>query len=185
MCVALSLVLRTLIRSPAGFTAVAASVLIIFGLRLSVSANPWHSAATLSGRISREVEQVEALTKAGGALLLDVPAKVRGAYVWSWAVPFALRPPFLRDRLEDRFVLLENQSAFGDTSQWHQQAAIRELAGVESDSWIIQVSGDNSLRRIPVSAEKVRAAAIPFIAGPLKKSPDESWERFIKELTSP
>ena len=118
-------------------------------------------------------------------MLLDVPETRHGAYVWTWAVPFVLRPPFLHERWDDRLIVLESRGQYVDWERWHQQPAVTALRHVQVDSWVIQLFDGQPSLRIPVPAAKVRAAAERFAAEPSQKFPHESWRKLINEIVAP
>src|SRR2546429_9765517 len=111
---------------------------------------PCHTAAMLSGQISRELRSLENPAPAGGALFLDVPEIRNGAYVWTWAVPFALRPPFMRGPLGERLVVLESPGLYVDWDRWHEQPAIEALPHVQAGSWIAQLLNAERFTRVTV-----------------------------------
>lgn len=185
VCIALALILRGVLRHRVVLGAAVLGLAIWYGQRLSLTMKPWHEAAVASGKIARELRALEPEMKPGGALFLDVTEIRDGAYVWTWAVPFALRPPFVRSRLDERQVVLESRGLYVDWDRWHEQPAIGAVRRVETESWIVQLAGDNPVRRIAVPAEKVRAAGERFAVAPLKKFPHQSWRKLIDEMAAP
>jgi 4-amino-4-deoxy-L-arabinose transferase-like glycosyltransferase len=185
VCIALAILLRSLLRNRVVFLIAIVALSGWYIQRLSVTMKPWRAAAVKSGEIARELQRLEPELQNGAALFLDVPEIVDGAYVWTWSVPAALRPPFTRAPLNERLVVLESHGLYFDNGRWPEQPAIPALRRVEAPSWILQARGDTPARRIPVSAEKVRAAAERFAAGPLKDHPHEAWRKLIDELTAP
>jgi hypothetical protein len=185
VCIALAIVLRGLLRNRVAFAVAIVALSAVYIQRLSVTMKPWNEAAVKSGEIARELRRLEPELQNGAALFLDVPEIINGAYVWTWGVPAALRPPFMRSRLDDRLVVLESHGLYFDNERWPEQPAIPALRRVETPSWILQASGDKPARSIPVPAERVRTAAEHFAAAPLKQHPHESWRKLIDELAAP
>ena len=186
LCVALALLLRGLLRFRVVFALAVVALSVFYAQRLSRTMKPWHAAAVVSGTIARELRGLEPQVQPGAALFLDVPEIHNGAYIWTWAVPFALRPPFTQGRLDERAVVLESRGLYVDWERWHVQPAIDAMRRVETESWILQVVvEDKPPRRIAVAPEKVRAGVERFAVAPLKEQPHESWRKLINELTAP
>ena len=186
LCVALTLGLRGLLYSRGLFVVATLALAAFYARRLPVTMRPWHDAALVSGKVSRELRRLEPEVQPGSALLLDVPEITRGAYVWTWAVPSVLRPPFTRKRLDDGgVVVLESRGNYNEWDRWHEQPAVAALARVEKPSWLVQIADGKPLRRIAVSPEKLRPAAEEFAHAPLKQLPHESWRKLINQLAPP
>lgn len=163
-----------------------AALSVIYAKRLSQTMKPWHDAAVVSGTIARELRALEPQVSPGAALFLDVREIHNGAYIWTWAVAFALRPPFTEGRLDQRAIVLESRGLYIDWERWHVQPALEAMRNVETESWILEVVvEDRPPRRIAVAPEKMRAGVERFAAAPLKEFPHESWRKLINELTAP
>ncbi len=185
VCIALTGVAYGLLRWRIGYGVVLAVMAVWFGQRLSVALRPWQEAAVVSGRISEQLLHLEREAAPGGALFLDVPEIIGGAYVWTWAVPFALRPPFTHERLDLKLVVLESRGLYVDWDRWHDQPAVSALQQVQAESWIVQALAGRAPQRIRVPAERVRSASATFARGPAKEQPHEAWRQLINELTAP
>ncbi len=185
VCIVFALIVQALLRWRGVMLGVSGVVALLFVDQLRLTMRPWHEAAVLSGEFTAELRRLEPDLRPGGALLLDVPEIRQGAYVWTWAVPFVLRPPFVRERWDDRLVVLESRGIYVEWERWHQQPAITGLAGVDAPSWIIQASEGVPVNRIPVALARLRPAAERFAAAPLTTLPHESWRQLINDLTGP
>jgi hypothetical protein len=188
VCIALALAGHALLSSRKAFVVTLVGVASLMGYLLVGATRPWHNAALISRDLICEIRNVEREAAPGSALLLDVPEIVGGAYVWTFSVPFAVRPPFTRVRLDERLVVFENRGASLDWEHWHEQPAVAALAEVQAASWIIQGDRAGPVRRIAVPAEKLRAAAAHFAAGP--KPPDgyvawAMWRKLVDEASAP
>jgi hypothetical protein len=184
-CIALALLLRGITVRRGIFVVVAAGLSILYVQRLSKTMKPWIDAAVVSGQISQQLRQLEPELKPGAALFLDVPEITGGAYVWTWAVPFALRPPFTQTKLDEGRVVLESRGLYVDWDRWHEQPAIAALQQVQAESWVVQAAEGKPAHRIRVPADKVRVGGEHFAREPLKQFPHESWRKLINELTAP
>jgi hypothetical protein len=185
VCVGLALLLHGLLRSRCLFALATCALAALYIQRLPATMRPWHDAAVVSGKISRELSALEPLAGPGAALLLDVPEIRGGAYVWTWAVPFALRPPFTRGRLDERAIVLESRGLYVDWGRWHEQPAVELLQRTAVDGWIVQIEMGQPLRRIPVTAARVREVAARFAKAPLTTQPHESWRAMVNALAAP
>jgi len=185
VCIVFALILHALLLRRWAMLGVAAVIALLFVDPLRLTMRPWHEAAVMSGEFTAELRRLEPELQAGGALLLDVPEIRQGAYVWTWAVPFVLRPPFVRERWDDRLVVLESRGLYVDWERWHLQPAVTELAAVSTPSWILQASEGVPVNRIPIALERLRPAAERFAAAPLTTLPHESWRQLVNDLTGP
>lgn len=185
VCIALALLLHGVLRHRLLFTAAALGFALIYVRRLPQTIAPWHDAGILSRDVSRALARVERDSVRGGALLLDVPEMVRGAYMWTWSVPFALRPPFTRERLDERLAVLEMPGLYFDWGQWKTQPAVAALQRVEQPGWLIRAGEDRVVRTLPVSAAKLRPAAEKFAKSPATPSTHHIWWTLVGEATAP
>lgn len=187
VCVAAALLLQVVLRNRFAVVAATAAIAVFFVPRLKLTMLPWHEAAVISGNIVGELRAMEreGALKPGGALLMDVPEIRKGAYVWTWAIPFVMRPPFLSERWDDRLVVLESRGQYVDWDRWHEQPGIAKLKEVTTPSWIVHHSEEKPLHRIPVRLERIRPAAEKFAAGKLKENPHGEWRVLIDGLSGP
>src|SRR5262249_29885794 len=95
----------------------------------------WNTAAVISRRIVHDVER-EAATTAGGTLLILGAPQFRTptgrwggrTFVWSWALPFAVQPPFTQTDLTERVYVIERPEVYCcPLSQWftHVRASLQ------------------------------------------------------------
>lgn len=185
VCVAAALWLRGLMQRPWPFAIAALALAGLYAERLVQTTAPWRDAGRWSSEVAREFAAVEREAKPGAAVLVDVPHTIRSAFFWEWAFPFAARPPFAREALDTKFVLLEAMPLYFDWDRWHEQPAVAKLAQVEVESWVVQMSDGVPVKRFAVPPEKLRAAAQRFVAAPRKDDPHGTWRRFIDELAKP
>jgi hypothetical protein len=81
----------------------AAAVLLAANLAaLQAHIRHWNDAARVSHALIGEVHRVAAGAPDGSLLGIDVTWRTREAFVWGWAVPFTVRPPFAREDLTAR-----------------------------------------------------------------------------------
>lgn len=182
VCIALVLVLRVLFRVRVVFAVAALALSLFYAQRLRLTMRPWHDAGLVTGEVARELRRLEPELRRGSALLLDVPEITNGAYVWTWAVPAVLRPPFMSRRLDDGVVVLESRGNYIDGDRWHEQPAVAALRQVEEQGWLVQISAGKAGRRIPVPVAILRPAAEEFATAPLKQYPHESWRKLVNAV---
>lgn len=185
VCVAVALVLLAVLRYRVlvAVATVAAAAFCVSKLRVTMK--PWHEASVISGAITNELHAMTPDLKPGGALLVDVFEIREGAYVWTWGIPFALRPPFVPARLDDKLVVLESRGNYVDWELWHEQPAVKQLPSVKTPSWILQYHEGIPLRRVPVPLDRLKAAAEKFAAAKLVDDPHGPWRQMVDALTAP
>lgn len=62
----------------------------------------WNDAARASHALVTETHRVAREAPPGSLLLVDAPWRTRHAFVWGWALPFTLQPPFADEDLTQR-----------------------------------------------------------------------------------
>ena len=145
----LSILLNLLWSSPARGARLAgrgvAAALIVFSLiRQTAGVADWNTAARISGQIARDVEREANAASPGTLLLLDAPpvfVKPSSAsgeafgrpYIWSYAVPHAVRPPYASTDLTERvrFVAVTARTHCCTSNQWARDvtSAVKRWAG--------------------------------------------------------
>ncbi|MGH2370604.1 MAG: hypothetical protein ACRDI2_20705, partial [Chloroflexota bacterium] len=83
-----------------------AGLVLICVLRLLPAVGEWNAAAAVSEKITRDVGQVARTAPRGSLLVLGAPDQgVRGigpTWLWGYALPFAVQPPFSQTDLSER-----------------------------------------------------------------------------------
>lgn len=143
---------------------------------------PWHRAALLSGEIVRAVDE---LPSAGGLLILDAPADLDDALCWHFAVPYAVRPPFVRTARDPDQILAGGPGvlAFGSMGG---QPALKRLAAAEETAWLVRVTPAPGARveTLAVPAARLHAAAELSLAARPGWRPGQ-WREFVRQLAPP
>ena len=93
--------------------AAAGAVLILYAFPLARAIRDWHEMAAVSQQAVRDVRRA-ALTAPRGTLLV-VGAPVSS---WAWALPFAVRPPFVRTDLRERVFIVSPRALSCCGAQW-------------------------------------------------------------------
>lgn len=142
---------------------------------------PWRRGAELSLAIAHEVHAAAARVPAGGALLVDAPALVEGAFCWSWALPYALQPPFAAARSGREPTLLQAPDTYAFSAAWRRPELFARLGEIEGDCLLVERTPRGELRTVTIPAARVRAAA-RHLRGESREEDAEMWQRFLTAL---
>ena len=164
--------------------AVACFWLAVWGVSLGLWTRHWAAAGTMSRKLAEGVETLSAQIPPGSTVLL--PGVGFGpAYVWEWAVPYALQPPF--SQLHSRYRFIENPEWYC-CLDWERIRQPALTAALTSGSFVIRWDQTRSeLVLEAVSAQRLQtlwgqAAGQPFGAGPLTR---EQGLKFLGRLRHP
>jgi hypothetical protein len=112
-------------RGPWRVVAVAAGVglIVASAARLQPAVAAWSAAGSISEKAKRAVEQELSAAPSGSLVVLDVPPELLGSaahtWLWSFAVPFALQPPYTDVDLTERvFVIVPMSISCCSGSLW-------------------------------------------------------------------
>ncbi|HJP61221.1 MAG TPA: hypothetical protein VJ865_14535 [Gemmatimonadaceae bacterium] len=83
----------------------ATAVLVMYGSQLRAEVRLWGIRSEVSHRIVRDLEREATSAPRGSLLLVDPPPRS-----WNFALPFALRPPFTREDLPSRVLVISHSS---------------------------------------------------------------------------
>jgi hypothetical protein len=120
------------------FAGVMAILILACGWQLRIAEGPWRGAGRLSKQVSESIRQVADKASAGDLLLLNVPANNNErAFIWSFASPFALRPPFQQRDLTRDFVVIEREPIYFYPDLWPQHPSFARLRAHAGAAWII------------------------------------------------
>jgi hypothetical protein len=86
-------------------------LILASGARLQPAVAAWSAAASVSEKVAHDVEREASAAPIGTLFILDVPPEVLGnathTWLWSFASPFALQPPFTDVDLTERVSVIE------------------------------------------------------------------------------
>jgi hypothetical protein len=166
----------------AGRRWLACGAIVLAGLfcagRFEHAVAPWRRAAKISERLSAEIARQLPQLQPGELLLLDVPAVHEGVWLWSWAAPFALQPPFQKLSAADR--ALTRPAAYYAPHLWTQQPA---FAALTEATGAVLITLD--AKGAPVTRHCGRAelnAAARRLATAAAGDPDVAWREFVATL---
>ena len=94
------------------FALASAGEIALYGMQLAVETPRYREALTQSREIREAVNGLAQVAAAGDVVVLDVPRRYREIWVWAWASPFALRPPFVAQDPTSKLVVIERPSVF-------------------------------------------------------------------------
>jgi hypothetical protein len=129
--------------------AAATVVIAAAAIQLATQVPLQHAALDLSRQVSDVVAQASHRAAPGDILLIDVPVKSYGTWVWGWSSPFALRPPFVPRDLTRERVVIERPGVFRQPHAWPRRGTAKRLRESTGDAWLIStVNGDVTLRKL-------------------------------------
>jgi len=180
VAVGLSAGFTRLLGQRVAFAIVMAILVVSCGWQLRVAEGPWRGAAKLSKDVSVSIGQVADKASLGDLLLLNVPERNDAAFIWSWASPFALRPPFQQRDLTRDFVVLERQPVYFFPDKWSENPSFARMREHVGAAWIVSTT--------PSGMVNINSAA-PALVESVLAQPDlnlgapGSFERLIDGLT--
>ncbi|MET0556901.1 MAG: hypothetical protein ABW221_27930 [Vicinamibacteria bacterium] len=162
----------------------AAGVLLLGADLVALNAHNryWNDAARASHVMMVEAQRTALAAPAGSLVVLDAPWRTREAFVWGWAVPFTVQPPFASEDLTRRVGVVGHYWAYCcPQDQW-----LRDLRG-QLASWseaqpayFVSMGSDPTVRTgsdagTPQAREALRAMA-------LAPTPEEAERRLQAAL---
>lgn len=162
------MLLSLAVPSRSALVALAAGLIALCGLELGASTASWRDAQARSGEILRAVSDVGRVASPGQVVLLDVPDRHRGRWLWANATPFALRPPFQSTDLAASLIVLQPAVVHYSVIDWPDA---RITSGLEPvGGWLITSRTDG-----PVETTQVSAAALGQALRTAGQPSDEEW----------
>ena len=152
---------------PLGWTTKAAggvfatAVLVVYGAQLRAEVRLWGIRSEVSHRIVQDLEHETMSAPRGSLVLVDPPPRS-----WNFALPFALRPPFTREDLPNRVLVISHSSIHCCAANYLgavHQAYYADMAG-EPGSPAGHRAPLGSRHRCVVPAERLRRA-VPALGG--------------------
>jgi hypothetical protein len=137
------------VRPGAQFAAAAAAAFALCAGQLAVELPRFREAMEQSRQISALVDRVARQAAPGDVLILDVTPRDRNTWVWAWASPFALRPPFTQRNLTVDLIVLEQPRVYRSPESWPRKETAARLGKADGDGWLIStVNGELTLQQL-------------------------------------
>jgi hypothetical protein len=180
LSVGLSALLARLLGRRFVFGASMAVLVLACAWQLRKAEGDWRASGKLSKQVSVSIEQVADRASPGDLLLLNVPDHHESTFMWSWASPFALRPPFRQRDLTREFVVLERGPVYFNPDKWAEHPSFARMREKVGAAWIVSAMRPGTVEVIFVAPERV--ASVLKQPG-LNLGTDGSFERLIAALT--
>jgi hypothetical protein len=125
-------------------------LILLYVFKLQLALAEWNTSAFVSKKMVSDVERQAAVAPVGSLLLLGAPVgpgeysdSLNPHYVWAWALPFALQPPFSKADLTERVFVVSPPWAYC-CPQWFDYArcSIRQWSGRANRSPAIALRWD-------------------------------------------
>ncbi len=176
-------------------------VLIASLLALEHRLTPWTTAAAISQRISADVQREAAAAPQGTLLLLGAPPKLGVAadariddygplfalWIWGWALPYALEPPFTASRLEQRVSVVSLPAIYCcSEEQWfmHTRRTIDEWAQRTDSSPVISLLWDSTTGTLWRQSESERPGLRSDVLKLLRRGTADEMRRSLAVILS-
>jgi hypothetical protein len=106
--------------------ALAAVVLVFYSIGLYAGVREWNRTAAVSHKVVRDVRSTALAVPEGSLVIIGAPGRS-----WDWALPFSVRPPFVRTDLTQRVFIISPRALSCCTAPWFEQTrkALREWSG--------------------------------------------------------
>lgn len=140
----------------------------------------WRASQDHSRRISEAIGVVAQQAAPGDVLVLDVAELHDDRWLWAWANPFALRPPFRRRDLTTRLVVLPAPGVHRDPEAWPSPRTAARLDTTRGAGWVISSDREHTVHVERFTPESMRRA---LDLAPLYE-PD-AFDRLLRELGAP
>jgi hypothetical protein len=183
VAVGLSVVSAQLLRRRFVFAGVMTAFILACGWQLRIEEGSWRGAGKLSKQVSESIEQVAARASAGDLLLLNVPENNERAFIWSWASPFALRPPFQERDLTRDFIVLEREPVYFNPDKWAEHPSIARMRGHAGAAWIVSAMPPVPSGEVQVLFVEPDRVASVLTQPDLNLGVKGSFDRLIVRLT--
>jgi len=169
-------------------TTVFVLLVAIWGFLLASRLAMWSQSGQQARRVLDAVVGAEHLTTEGSPLVLDVPAWTEGnwsQYVWAWASPYALRPPFTSESLDLHHPILTAPAVYFHPEAWAQQTDLfNQLSKTAEPGQLIYIGPEGTPRSVQISPSVLNPAAARLAEDSQNMSPEIAWRLFVQRLHS-
>lgn len=158
-----------------------ATLLLALATQLLADQRLWQEAFANSRQLRRTVARVAEHAAPGDVLLLDAPARRNNIWVWAWASPFALRPPFQQQDLTRQLIVIERPEVYRDPDAWPRDTTSERLKKLPKGAWLVWSDPDRDVMSRPLSAEEIE----PFLDRSTLSDPDTFTELLEEAAEGP
>ncbi len=165
--------------------AAVALLLVPFSLGLAEHQSDWVAAARLSREFTQQAEVATRTAPPGSIVILDVPGNYGRAYLWAWALPFALEEPFSESDLYGRYTVLERPETYRCPACWgHERlGAIDAALTGDADIYVVYLDeGGRAATRVLARDRWWEMTALARLGGPEDRA--SALARLLDELGS-
>ncbi len=166
--------------------AFAAVVLVFYSVGLYRSVREWNRTAAVSHTVVRDVRSTALSVPEGSLVIVGAPGRS-----WEWALPFSVRPPFVRTDLTQRVFIISPRALSCCTAPWFEQTrkALREWSVGSNRDVAIALRWDTETGAL-ARATTNETPQLPVLARALleMKRPeelDQNLKRMLEILTVP
>ena len=162
--------------------AVGTAVVIWFTVGHFVALEPWRTNGEISRRAHTALAHEIAAAGDGVAALVAVPETRRHAWLWAWASPHALRPPFMHP---SPVFIVERQATYFQPDHWFRDRDPVEVLRRAPIAVALFVDTDGSVLCRRVAAAECRGAAERLAAKHGAGVPPDAWSELVRSLAQP
>jgi hypothetical protein len=166
--------------------AFAAVVLVFYSVGLYASVREWNRTAAVSHTVVRDVRSTALSAPEGSLVIVGAPGRS-----WEWALPFSVRPPFVRTDLTQRVFIISPRALSCCTAPWFEQTrkALREWSAGRNRGVAVALRWDTETGALS-RATATDTPQLPVLARALleMKRPeelDQNLRRMLDILTVP
>ncbi len=176
-CIAVVVVAADVFRARwAALSAVGVAALLC-GLRYHEAIKPWRHAAKVSELVLQKT--METRSAAPDALIvLDAPPTYEGAWMWAWATPFALEPPFVDSPLHP---VLEHPEVYAEPHRWRGRPVFQLLRAAPRIA-LVRVTGKGTVAVDLLDPNRSVPATEQFLRDLDSLDSVQAWEQFMRRL---
>lgn len=148
----------------------------VSGVSLDQEIRPWMRAA----KISREAVAVLSRESPGANSLwiFDLPDSYQGCWTWSWAIPFCLQPPFLKNSPP---LIIERPALYYAPHLWADHSHFAS-AHIATEAILFSFRSPLTIKRDVIPVHALRAALPVLTSKPAAKTDQEIWSEFLIKI---
>jgi len=157
LCVAVGVLLPRALSKRRVMIMTFAMLIAVCGAETAYYAVRWRQAAQLSQEMRDDLQRlVRDVPEGSGLILVNTPGFYQGRYVWAWATPFVLRPPFSDTDIYSRFRVLEAPGSYCCSWARDKPSAVSGFIDRPVDSYLIYLDRAQHLTKTYLPKEQVR-----------------------------